>query len=40
MTRYCAKLGCRTDAETTIRLDDGRERPVCDEHAGDGEVIA
>ena len=35
----CTALGCTSDAEVVIRLNDGRERPVCPHDAGDGEVV-
>lgn len=37
--RYCGKLGCRDPAALWIDLRDGRERPVCETHRKDGEVI-
>lgn len=33
----CTALGCTHNAEVVIRLEDGRERPVCP--ADDGEVV-
>lgn len=30
---------CGTPIVAWIELDDGRERPVCDDHEGDGEVV-
>lgn len=35
--RACAK--CGQPVTCWIELPDGRERPVCDDHADDGEVI-
>ena len=35
----CTALGCTDDAEVVIRLEDGRERPVCPGDADDGEVV-
>ena len=35
----CTALGCTHDAEVVIRLEDGRERPVCPDDADDGEVV-
>ncbi|MDB2286671.1 hypothetical protein PM038_15655 [Halorubrum ezzemoulense] len=35
----CTALGCTHDAEVVIRLEDGRERPVCPGDADDGEVV-
>lgn len=34
---YCA--ACGDPAVSRIRLPDGRERPVCDRHERDGEVV-
>lgn len=37
--RVCSRLGC-TDAGTVrVRLDDGRERVTCDDHASGQEVL-
>jgi hypothetical protein len=36
---YCSALGCGDDARVVVRLDDARERVVCDDHSDDGEVI-
>jgi len=36
---FCSALGCSDDAEVVIRLDDGRERPVCRDDADAGEVM-
>ncbi len=36
---YCSALGCGDDAKVVVRLDDARERVVCDDHADDGEVV-
>lgn len=36
---FCSALGCGEDAEALIRLDDTRERVVCDDHTDAGEVI-
>jgi len=36
---FCSALGCPEDAEVVIRLDDGRERPVCSDDADADEVI-
>jgi len=36
---FCTSLGCDDDADAVIRLDDGRTRPVCDDHTEDGEVV-
>ena len=36
---FCSSLGCPGEAMVVIRLDDGRERPVCEDHTDDGEVV-
>jgi len=36
---YCSALGCGDEARVVVRLDDARERVVCDDHSDDGEVI-
>ncbi len=35
----CSALGCHEDAEVVTRLEDGRERPTCEFHENDGEVV-
>lgn len=37
---FCTALGCRSEAAVVIDVPDHGERPVCEDHADDGEVIA
>jgi len=36
---FCTALGCSNGAVVVIDHPDHGERPVCDDHADDGEVV-
>ena len=37
---FCGAFGCTDPAEHVIDHPENGERVVCDDHAGDGEVVA
>ncbi|MFC6718086.1 hypothetical protein ACFQGT_10645 [Natrialbaceae archaeon GCM10025810] len=36
---FCGALGCRSAADVVIRHTEHGKRTVCEEHAGDDEVV-